>query len=109
MKPRIAYNETDAWQQIDQMDTCCNCQFMVDRDLFGGKCTSPESDSPFPVRDTDKCECFSAREKNIAYWIDKLVEMALEFSGQNDFQRQLTYHQKNGTDHQFLFRKHSEQ
>lgn len=109
MKPRIAYSEQDAWDQIDQIDTCCNCQFMIDRDLFGGRCIGPETGFKFTVRDTDRCECFSALEKKVSYWIDKLVEMALEFSGQNDFNRQLAYHQKNGTDQQFLFGKNSEQ
>jgi hypothetical protein len=31
--------------------------------------------------------------------------MALEFSGQNDFDRRLAYHQQKGTDHEFLFGK----
>ena len=103
MKLRIAYNEQDAWAQIDELDMCINCRHMVNRNLFGGTCLNPEGERPFKVDYNNKCECFMAIEKRIEYWIGKLTEMALEFNGQNDFMRQLAYHQEKGTDHKFLF------
>ena len=52
--------------------------------------------------DKSSCECFYARSKNVKYWIDKLVAIAMDFDGTNDFMRQLNYHQNNGTDAEFL-------
>ena len=105
MTPRIAYNEADAWAQINELDRCSNCRHVIGRDLFGNICENPEGEKPFHVDDHDTCECFAARDKKVTYWISKLVWMALEYNGNNDFMRRLEYHQKNGTDHEFLFGK----
>ena len=102
MTPRIAYNERDAWAQIDELDRCRNCRHVIGRDLFGNICENPEGGSSFHVDDEDTCECFTAKDKKATYWINKLVEMAMEYSGENDFFRQLTYHEANGTADKFL-------
>lgn len=103
MTPRIAYNEQDAWDQINELDRCKNCQHLVGFDLFGGICENPEGEKRFHVSEGDTCECFHAKDKKVGYWINKLVGMAMEYSGDNDFSRRLAYHQSNGTDHKFLF------
>lgn len=98
MKPRIAYNEQDAWDQITEIDICSNCTHFKRQDLFTGECSYLGG----PVSNDEKCEEFYAFEKRLNYWIDKLVEMAMEYSGENDFFRQLQYHETNGTEHEFL-------
>lgn len=103
MIPHIAYDETDAWAQINELDRCINCVHLVDKDLFGGTCIGPESGFRFRAENNEGCECFRAADKKVKYWISKLVWMALEYNGNNDFMRQLAYHQSKGTDHQFLF------
>lgn len=98
MTPRIAYNEQDAWDQIDQIDVCSNCVHFIRKDLFTGECGYLGGQ----VSNDEKCEEFYAYEKKLNYWIDKLVEMAMEYSGENDFYRQLAYHEANGTDHNYI-------
>ena len=98
MPPQIAYNEQDAWDQIDQITTCSSCIHFARSDLFTGSCVRLGGS----VGNGERCEEFYSSSKKESYWIDKLVEMAQEFSGQNDFFRQLDFHEKNGTIDQFL-------
>lgn len=103
MKAHLANNEAEAWAQINELDRCINCIHLINRDLFGGTCIGPESGFKSRTENSEGCECFRAADKETAYWIYKLVGMALEYNGNNDFMRRLAYHQANGTDHQFLF------
>lgn len=108
MIPRIAISEEDAWNQVHQLDRCTNCVFFIDITLFDGTCQNPEGSKPFKIPgdgSDSTCECFRARSKKVEYWIRKLVGMSQEFSGNNDFMRRLEYHQRKGTDHEFLFGK----
>jgi len=100
----ITSDENDAWEMIERLAVCYNCRHFKQKDLFEGICANPEGDQPFEfyVDNTSACECFYAADRKVKYWIDKLVEMALEAGGVNAFNRQLNYHVKNGTDYEFL-------
>jgi hypothetical protein len=98
----LTNNEQEACDQISKIDRCSNCANFTQKDLFYGKCSNPEGSEPFNVGFDDTCECFYAREKKVRYWIDKLVQMAMDASGVSDFNKQLEYHQANGTDYEFL-------
>lgn len=103
---KIANNEQEAWSMIDKLDTCVNCVHFLQKDLFESVCTPHyENERAFMVDHDNKCECFQAKDKKVEYQINKLVEMALEYNGQNDFMRQLAYHEQNGTAHDFLGHK----
>jgi hypothetical protein len=81
---------------------CGNCWAFKRSDLFGGICTSSEFGTPFPVDINEGCEAFHAQDKVIEHWINRLVQISLDCDGQNDFFRQLDYHERNGTAEQFL-------
>ena len=98
MTPRIAYSEADAWAQINEIDICSNCIHFQRKDLFAGECARLGGQ----VSNDEKCEEWYASDKILNYWIDKLVEMAMEYSGENDFYRQMDYHEANGIDLIFL-------
>lgn len=102
----LTSNENEAWEMISRIDRCVNCNSFTQKDLFSGTCKNPESypegGDSFSVGLGDTCECFAAREKKVQYWIDKLVTMALDAGGVNDWQRRFEFHQKNGTDLKFL-------
>lgn len=100
MKPRFAYNEQDAWDQINEIDICSNCIHFKRKDLFAGECCYLGGQ----VNNDEKCEEWYAADKRLNYWVNKLVEMAMEYSGENDFYRQLAYHEANGTAEKFLAR-----
>lgn len=101
MTPCIAYNEADAWTQVEEIAICANCVHFKRQDLFRGECGYLGG----RVSNDEKCEAFYADSKRMNYWIEKLVGMAMEYSGENDFIRQLAYHQAKGTDHKFLLGK----
>lgn len=103
VKVNYTSSENEAWGMLDRLDVCANCTHFRPVDLFCGQCMPHfENRCAFPVGFDDKCECFDAKEKKVDYWINKLSEMALEANGQNDFMRQLNYHQRMGTDNEFL-------
>lgn len=98
----ITSNPNEAWSMIDKLSECRNC-INFSKNLFEFRCSNPEGEKSFELSsDNSTCECFYAREKKVKYWIDKLVTMAMDFDGQNDFYRQLNYHQNKGTDLEFL-------
>ena len=99
----LANNEKEAWEMIDKLDVCANCIHFNVKNLFESVCMPHfENSHEFNVSHDSKCECFQAKDKQVEYHINKLVEMALEFNGQNDFMRQLRYHEENGTEDEFL-------
>lgn len=95
---RLAVNENDAWDLIDGLALCENCENLSANDLFGGFCRLLKREVDFDQR----CEGFHARDKKVEYWINKLVEMAMEFGGDNDIHRKYDYHEKNGSLDKFL-------
>jgi hypothetical protein len=95
-------NEQEAWDMIENLSRCENCTNFQQADLFAGSCSNPEGEKPFTVNTTASCECFAARDKKVGYWIDKLVQMAMDANGVSDFNKQLEYHQDKGTDMKFL-------
>ena len=98
----LTNNEDEAWAQIEELGRCHNCLHFTQMYLFSGMCGNPEGEEPFEVGLNSACECFYAREKKVQYWIDKLVQMAMDANGVSDFNKQLEYHQANGTDYEFL-------
>lgn len=101
---RIAYSEQDAWNQIDELEKCKNCSHYVLPDLFGPRCGRKEANNRL-IGESSTCECFCAKEKQVKYWINKLVEMAQEYHGSNDFMRRWLYHDAKGTANDFLNNK----
>jgi len=98
----LANNEQEAWEKIEDLTHCCNCVNFIQIDLFKGVCKNPEGENPFEVGVNSSCECFYAREKRVSYHVDKLVQQAMDYNGVSDFNKQLEYHQANGTDYEFL-------
>lgn len=101
---RIAYSEQDAWDQVDVLEKCNNCMHYIHPDLFGARCGRKEANNRLIDADST-CECFRAKSKRVKYWIDKLVEMAQEYYGSNDFMRRWLFHEANGTSDEFLANK----
>ena len=98
----LTTNPNEAWEMIDRLSECRNCS-NFSRNLFEFRCSNPEGKKSFELSsDKSSCECFNARSKEVKYWIEKLVTIAMDFDGTNDFMRQLNYHQNNGTDAEFL-------
>jgi len=101
---RMAYNEDDAWKMIDQLEVCGNCKHCKSFDLFDTHCELKTTN--VKVELNQSCTLFgtsfSPHNKHLKYWIDKLVEMAQEYHGSNDFHRQLTYQQSIGKDLDFI-------
>lgn len=96
-------NEKDLEQMLEKLTVCQNCVHFRSITLFGGSCMPHfENEMEFEVANDNQCECWDAREKKVDYWVNKLIAMWLDASGQSDFNRQLEYHQKQGTDHIFL-------
>jgi hypothetical protein len=92
----------DADAMMFDLGRCGNCWAFRQVDLFGGVCTSSEFEKPFPVGLDEGCEAFRGKDKVIEHWINRLVQISLDVGGENDFFRQLEYHEKNGTAEQFL-------
>lgn len=97
---RLATSDRDAWEMVDELSVCDNCENLLRTDLFGGYCRLLKRE----VDSDQVCEGFYARDKKVGYWIHKLVEMALEFSEENDFHRQFDYHERAGTLDEFLLK-----
>lgn len=102
VKVRLTQDPEEAWEIINALDECQNCENYTPLSLFHGRCNFPEGGELFEVSCDNCCECFYARDKRINYWMSKLVEMTMEYDGTNDFMRQLNYHQEMGTDLEFL-------
>jgi hypothetical protein len=98
----LTSNPAEAWAMIKKLSECRNCS-NFSRNLFEFRCSNPEGEKSFELSsENSSCECFYARSKKVKYWINKLASIAMEYDGINDFMRQLEYHQKNGTDSEFL-------
>jgi hypothetical protein len=92
----------DADAMMWALARCGNCSSFKQTTLFSGTCTSSEHGEPFPVDASEGCEAFYGAKGIIEHWINRLVQISLDCDGQNDFFRQLHYHEQNGTAEQFL-------
>jgi hypothetical protein len=103
--PHISKMPSTSKDADDMMWVLSRCRFCVhfkQADLFRGFCHCSEYAKPFPVGTHEGCEAFHGKEKKIEHWINRLVQISLDCDGQNDFFRQLNYHEQNGTAEQFL-------
>ena len=78
--------QADEW--IEKLHICRNCTNWTQNTLFDGTCSGYcDGDwtcPPFDVDFDNVCECFFAKEKIIEYWLCKLGQIYLDYSGSSD-------------------------
>ncbi|WP_428067359.1 hypothetical protein [Chryseobacterium gambrini] len=99
----LTQNPDEAFDQIEGLNICRNCVQFKRESLFDFKCKGIEDGEEFNLSSDDSCcEYFNAKDLTVEYWISKLCGMKYEYEGHADFDRQLKYHQEQGTDWEFL-------
>ncbi|WP_407501276.1 hypothetical protein [Elizabethkingia anophelis] len=92
-----------ASEMFNKLHICRNCKGFKRHDLFDFRCSGMEDGETVQISSDDSCcECFDAADKEVGYWLNKIGEINIEYSGSNDFWRRLKYHQEKGTDIEYI-------
>lgn len=106
VKVFLTQDPDKAYSLIEELNICRNCIQFEREGLFDFKCKGIEDSEPFPLSsDESCCEVFEAKNKTVDYWIRKLCTMQYEGAGLADFDRELRFHQDNGTDIEFIMNR----
>lgn len=83
----LTMNPDEAEKIAESLHVCRNCRHYIPRTLFDGTCGGYFDSNiycpTFNVDPDNVCECFQP-EKVVDYWICKLFQMNMEYSGEND-------------------------
>lgn len=93
----LTTNNKEADEFIKKIHICRNCKNYTPNSLFNGTCSGYGDDDwtcpPFNVDYDNVCECFWT-DKVTEYWLCKLGQISMEYSGANDDVR--VFMKKNG-------------